>query len=263
MKKNKLFLLFTLSLVSCNDSAVTPTPFEQFKDDFQTKYPNGYILKNGWYSAVATNNLYKNDSLTETTYEKFVGNLSFDNTINVAGNTDEYYFYSERKNTAQLIMEHTYFSSSNYFKSSREELFVDVSRSAVPPDYYMKYSSTGGSNITFPNFIFQIDTYYNELNIFDTDVVTYCNFQNNILECDIHLFGSELSNVLLTTRYYYYFDTDLNITKIVEEWSKTYTGMNEVQNYYIILTQCEAQEIKVPTEYDIEYDQDSIDTIKI
>lgn len=56
----------------------------------------------------------------------------FDNTINIDGKTNEYYSNSERKNVAKLIMEHPYLSSSNHFKSSREELFVDVSNSTVP-----------------------------------------------------------------------------------------------------------------------------------
>lgn len=255
MKKVTIFLLFSIFILTlCGCSKEAKSDLDVFVEKFQSLYPNGYQINDGWYELDVSTVFYDSQSgKKKITSSSFVGDLEFGSQEEYSGKVKSSICtiftvtYDDFDASIPLEAEYseTYTKGSNLYRLKRTTL-----NSSVISEY-----SEGSNALDNISFFFRLGTDFSNVDMLPTyarmeRIYKSIEISNNVLSVVRYSFDS--INGKVTDEYY--FDESYQLIKCIQiDQAHFYTG-GTLDSYYNIkvLRRIDGKNIEVPTEYDKE-----------
>ncbi|MCM1130937.1 MAG: hypothetical protein NC310_08155 [Roseburia sp.] len=246
-----IFIIYVFTLCGCNKE--NKSDLDLFIEKYQSLYPNGYQLNDGWYELSVSSILYDSKSGKKKLESSFfIGNLEFTSNEEYYGNVKSSlceistFVYDDFDATVPLEVEYSqsYTKNTQLYRLRRKTL-----NSSIIEEY-----SEGSHALDNISFFFRLGT-----EIYDPDMLlTYAKMDkiyksieisNNVLSVMRYSFDS--TNGKVTDEYY--FNDSYQLIKCIRiDQAHYYLG--GLNSYYTIkvLKRIDEKTIEMPTEYDRE-----------
>ena len=285
MKKNMHFLkvmfslimIFTSSFImsSCEEEETTSivSDYEQFENDFDEHYPDGYTMEDGWYSVKSVETNYRINSdqqdssfIYNTMATDFSGDLEFsDSLYSIEGKVNSFSMNSFRTRASSNYdgsLESDDYEEQTCFDGNNYSLIENYKSG----DYQYEYN-WGANSVENPPFRFYLGTDYNSLGINFGLLSDYDILDGKSIRMVSNDHSTYDENGILYYEYIdaYTFDDDF---KLIESRYTKHTEVTSETYYYctdatIIMTPTKEIEVDVPTEYDLDLPSSYFDEFEI